>query len=108
MPAGNWDYHHNVNAATDRVEWPKGPMKLAKNEKAKWLEAWVIQRSTGASQRTYQSTFPSRKKWTAPKGVYILGKFKAGPALGIAMLSTHNSVTKKDDFYWWVDEIYLT
>jgi hypothetical protein len=110
MPAGNWDYNQNLNTGTYQVEWPTGPVTVKQTETATWLEAWVVQRSTGASQRTVQRVFGVPGRWTAdgiPPG-WIEGKFQAGPAIGIALVSSYDSATKKSDFFWWVEEIDLS
>src|SRR5262245_60871311 len=94
MPA-RWDRIQKLKYFIDdqgvrrrRVEWPKGPMPLAGNEKATWVEAWVVQRRSGASQRTFQGTFAANaRRWRATKGPFVQGSFRRGPAMGIALLS---------------------
>jgi hypothetical protein len=123
MPAGNWDFHQTLNPNTGRVEWPTGPLTLAGTETATWLEAWVVQSSTGgvvhgvgpgvshagASQRTVQKVFAVPGYWTAvgiPPG-WIQGSFQAGPALGIALVASRDNSTNTDAFFWWLDVIDL-
>jgi hypothetical protein len=108
MP-GNWDYYQTLNPGTSRVEWPTGPLNLGNAEHAKWLEAWVVQRSTGASQSTTEKVFPVPGRWTAvgiPPG-WINGGFQTGPAIGIALLASHDANANTDETYWWVDLIDL-
>ena len=51
--ARNWDPSQNINYGSWQVEWPQGPMTFANpSETPRWVEAWVMQLSTGASQRT--------------------------------------------------------
>jgi hypothetical protein len=105
---GNWDQDQNLNNGW--VEWPTGPLTIEEEETPTWLEAWVVQRTTGASQSTYQAApfAPGHTKWTADTKGWKQGTFQPGPALGIALLSLHNSDSNTDDFYWWIDEINLT
>ena len=107
--AANWDPSQNINHVTHRVEWPTGPLGLSSGEIPKWVEAWVMQSSTGASQRTVQWTgwAPTGTTWTAD-GItpgWIYGQFQAGPALGIALLAYDSSGT--DKFYWWLEIVDL-
>ena len=106
MAGGNWDIDQQLTAG--QVQWPTGPLVLASGETPKWVEAWVVQRSTGASQRTVQSNFsplPSPPKWVANGGLWIHGTFSRGPALGIALLASEQGSTRL--FYWWTDMIVL-
>ncbi|CAM5767931.1 hypothetical protein LMIY3S_02329 [Labrys miyagiensis] len=110
MP-GNWNPYQNINFSTAHVEWPTGPLKLDPNWRPVWVEAWVVQTASGATQRTAQWTgWPNNfAVWTAdgiPPG-WINGKFQPGPALGIALLASHNDVTGEDDSYWWLDVVTL-
>jgi hypothetical protein len=104
---GNWDLNQNLN--NGRVEWPTGPIVLTGGETATWVEAWVVQRSTGASQRTVQSNFnPANPKWNADGHPWKQGTFLPGPAMGIALLAASapgNPPTST--FYWWVDMVDL-
>jgi hypothetical protein len=111
MP-GNWNLNQNINSYTNQVEWPTGPLTLNPGEDPIWIEAWVVQSTTGASQNTAQSAgwAPNYVLWTAdgiPPGS-INGQFTSGPALGIALLATHNNNTGEDDAYWWLDLIILS
>ena len=105
MP-GNWDQTQYINASTNRVEWPTGPLTLG-SETPIWLEAWVVQRSTGASQRTVDKTFGAPGYWTASGTPSLQGQFQPGSATGIALVALHDSTTNTDEFYWWVDDIIL-
>ncbi len=119
MPGGNWDYYQNINYGTSRVEWPQGPMELDKGFEPRWVEAWVVQSSTGvvatsgtgASQRTSQTAGwqPGYTHWTAdgiPPG-WVNGSFQPGLALGIGLIASHNNATGTDDFDYWVRIVEL-
>jgi hypothetical protein len=103
MP-GRWEQYQNLNAG--RVEWPTGPLDT-EGETPIWLEAWVVQRSTGASQRTVDTTFGVPGHWTASGTPSLQGQFQPGSATGIALVALHNTASNKDEFYWWVDDITL-
>ncbi len=111
MP-GNWDPNQNLNATTHQVEWPMGPLTVGSTEAPTWLEAWVVQSSTGASQRTVQKVFGVPGRWTAdgigPGLGWIQGQFQLGPALGIALLASHDSATNTDKFFWWLEVVELS
>jgi hypothetical protein len=116
MPA-NWDFYQNINFGTSRVEWPMGPMALTPGFAPRWVEAWVVQSSTGvvtsgagASQSTSQRSgwSPGSTRWTAdgiPPG-WVNGSFQPGPALGIALLASRDS-TGADEFDFWLDVVCL-
>jgi hypothetical protein len=122
MPGGRWKFHQTLNAVTGQVEWPNGPLNLKLNETAKWVEAWVVQRTDdripiqgiGASERTAQWGVFAPGNWKAegiPPG-WSRGDFHAGPALGIALAASEHSdpVTgnKSDAFFWWLDIVDLS
>ena len=110
----NWDDSQNINAGSKAVEWPQGPLTndvgqtfLQAGWTPLWLEAWVVQDSTGASQRTAQWSGWAPGRWTAdgiPPG-WINGSFQPGLALGIALLAWNDGATDKQE--WWVDAINL-
>lgn len=109
----NWDPSQNINFTTGHVEWPQGPMTFedvgGKNVQPKWVEAWVMQSDTGASQRTAQRSGWAPDRWTAdgiPPG-WRNGNFSDGPALGIALVAWHNTQTNEDEFHWWIDTVHL-
>ena len=118
--AANWDYFQNIEFGSSNVEWPTGPMTLTPGFEPRWVEAWVVQSSTGdpdvisgagASQSTSQRSgwVPDYSSWTAdgiPPG-WANGSFQPGPALGIALLASRNSTTLAYEFDFWVDLIEL-
>ena len=111
---GNWDYIQDLvdqgNGAF-AVNWPKGPLVgIRGHENPDYVEAWVVQRTSGASQRSFQRVFASRDAWMADQqsGGWRRGSFTAGPALGIALLSVRDDRDPtKFSHYWWTDEIFL-
>ena len=113
MP-GRWDPNQNLDATTHQVEWPTGPLFFDSTTEAPTrLEAWVVQDSTGASQRTVQTAFTAFKspgRWTAdgigPGLGWIQGEFQLGPATGIALVASHDSATNTDKFFRW--EVAIT
>jgi len=106
---GNWNPEQDLKAG--RVEWPTGPVIRYSAETTKWVEAWVVQQSTGASQKTFQQNFPDPAQWLAKDGLWIHGNFEEGWALGIALLAAQPLVPAQNGpaqtSYWWVDTIYL-
>jgi hypothetical protein len=110
----NWDPSQNINGGSWQVEWPQGPLTDDGGSAfpdvgwtPRWLEAWVVQDSTGASQRTAQRSGWAPGRWTAdgiPPG-WINGSFQPGLALGIALLAYNDGTT--DTYDWWLDPIDL-
>jgi hypothetical protein len=107
MSGGKWDFNQHRNPVTNRVEWPTGDLTLTGKEIPKRVEAWVLQRSTGASQRTFQTAFGVPGRWTADTPGWVQGTFQAGAALGIALVTSLDPDTNADAFSWWVDQIDL-
>lgn len=117
MPAGNFNPTLIISAGSGFVEWPAGPLVPADGESMVRVEVWVMQKTTGAVQMTYQDTFlPYPSTWTADKVWYprpsgyptvpwTLGLFKPGAALGIAVaIGTTSNV---QSYYWWSEEVDL-
>lgn len=115
MAAGNWNPTLPI-AASGFVEWPAGPLVLADGELMVRVEAWVMQKTTGAIQMTFQDVFPTgpvswianKVSWPKPPGFppWSGGLFQPGPALGIAVaIATKKSV---QSYYWWSEEIGLS
>lgn len=116
----NWDPSQNRNHIPGgpwQVEWPQGPLTVDAQGgpvtfpdagwTAHWVEAWVVQTSTGASQRTAQWTHWAPGRWTAdgiPPG-WINGSFQPGLALGIALVAYNDGTG--DKYEWWIDAINL-
>lgn len=117
MPA-NWAPLQKLS--NGRVEWPTGPMTgLHPNFEPTWVEAWVVQSTTGAnpadkiltgpSQSTAQSSWTgfTPNQWTAAEPGWKSGVFYAGPALGISLLAMRNKTTGDHEFDWWFQPITL-
>ena len=108
----NWDPSQNINGG--QVEWPQGPLTddggltfPQAGWTPRWLEAWVVQDSTGASQRTAQRAGWAPGRWTAdgiPPG-WINGSFHSGMAWGFALLAYNDGTKDKVDAWW--EAIYL-
>jgi hypothetical protein len=103
---GNWDQKQTLRAG--KVKWPTGPLAdFTTTDTVTWVEAWVLQRRTGASQASYHGSMsPGATQWKANKLRWKDGKFKKGRALGIALVSWEDAVGKYHN-YWWVDDITL-
>jgi hypothetical protein len=109
MPA-NWDPSQNLNGT--RVEWPRGELTDDKGSTfpqagwtPKWLEAWVVQDGSHASQRTVQTANWAPGHWTADQSSRENGVFQPGLALGIALLAYHDGT--KDTHKWWFELVDL-
>ena len=103
MAAGNWDPTQNINWANRRVEWPQGPLDPNEVVTARWLEAWVVQGSTGTSQRAARSTHFAPDRWYADEDSWKNGSFQGGLAVGIALLAYIDGNAETYD--WWLDAI---
>jgi len=105
MAGGNW---HPVQyiAANGRVEFPKGPLDLSPSERAKWVDAWIVQASTGSAETYYGSdasdAFDVADEWTANVRLYNRGRFEPGPAVGIALLYVKDGSDNK--YFWWTED----
>lgn len=111
MPAGKWDQTFNISEY-GFVEWPGGTLELKEHEEMLWIEAWVMQQSSGAVQMTYQAEFDEDSgTWTAANPRYpepwTNGKFKEGAALGTAIAISKKTDTGEQLYYWWTQEVEL-
>ncbi len=116
MPAGNFNPRLPINTSTGFVEWPAGPLLPADGESILRVEVWVMQKTTGAIQMTFQTNFtPNPRAWTADKvwhpkpqsgnPYWSGGLFTRGPALGTAVaIATKNNA---QSYYWWSEEVEL-
>ena len=105
---GNWDLTQNLHSSGE-VRWPKGPLTgFTTNDTVTWVEAWVLQRSTGASQVSYHGRMssPGPTQWKADTLRWRDGTFQNGQALGIALVSWEDAANNYHN-YWWVDDITL-
>jgi hypothetical protein len=107
MAGGNWDHFQNIDGATGRVLASQGPLApLAGGETPKWVDAWIVQSSTGSSQTYYGSArdgaFAVANRWIATDQLYSRGRFEAGPAVGIALVHVKNG--NKNEYFWWSED----
>jgi hypothetical protein len=111
MAGGNWHHVQHINPINGRIEFPKGPLVLAAGETPKWVDAWVVQASTGSAGTYYGSdasdAFDVANEWTANVRLYSRGKFRPGPAVGIALLYTKDGTGANKYFWWSADPIEL-
>jgi hypothetical protein len=112
----NWDPIQVINHNTGRVEWPQGPLTNDEGKTfqelgwtPKWVEAWVVQDGTGASQATRQvpngGWAPGRWSTVGIPPGWIDGRFQPGVALGIALVAYNNGTA--DVFDWWTTPVLL-
>jgi hypothetical protein len=105
MAGGNW---HPVQyiAPNGRVEFPKGPLALTGGDTPKWVDAWIVQSSTGSAQTYYGSVssgaFAMPNEWTANVRLYNRGSFQPGPAVGIALLYVKDG--SNNEYFWWSED----
>jgi hypothetical protein len=103
MPA-NWDAVQQIT--NGRVELAKGPLDLTVNQKPKWVDAWIVQSSTGSAQTYYGSessgAFAVAGKWIANTRLYNRGTFQPGPAVGIALVYWKDG--NQNGYIWWSED----
>jgi hypothetical protein len=106
MAGGNFDDSQHLNGG--RVEWPRGPLLLLNNEEALWIQAWIVQASTGSAQTCFgtrkSGAFAQAGYWTANRNQYNRGAFQQGFAVGIALLWTRigpSGGTLQPKYFWW-------
>lgn|SRR5689334_11015619 len=109
MPAGKWTPTLNISEY-GFVEWPNGRL-VSDGETMLWIEAWVMQDSTGAVQMTYQADFEEgATTWTANNPRYpepwTSGLFEEGAALGTA-IAISRTAAGEQLYYWWTQEVNL-
>ena len=84
-------------APNGRVEFPKGPLALTGGDTPKWVDAWIVQSSTGSAQTYYGSVssgaFAMANEWTANVRLYNRGSFQPGPAVGIVSSMSKTEAT---------------
>jgi hypothetical protein len=107
MPGGNWKPTQKLHSSGE-VRWPKGPLTgFTTDDTVTWVEAWVLQKVTGASQVSFHGPMGGGPtQWTADEMRWQDGTFQHGPALGIALVSWEDA-NDNYHFYWWIDEIEL-
>ena len=100
MAGGNFDSPLHIGAFNHRVEWPVGPLTLDPGETALYVEAWVVQASTGSAQSSsgLPGSFPPNK-WLADSPKWRRGNFQPGPAVGIALVWAQ--IGTVNTYFWW-------
>jgi hypothetical protein len=105
MAGGNWHPTQHI-AANGRVEFPKGPLALTGGDRPRWVDAWIVQASTGSAQTYYGSVasgaFTVAGEWTANVRLYNKGRFQPGPAVGIALLYVKDG--DNNEYFWWTED----
>jgi hypothetical protein len=81
---GNWDTNQHLHSG--RVDAPTGQLTLIPQSQVRRVEAWIVQDSTGAIQRTVQTKNFVQDKWTAGEELWIDGDFQIGVAHGTALV----------------------
>ena len=105
MTGGMWIERQNLNGG--RVEWPRGPLELDDGEQVIRVEAWIMQQSTGASQKSVQIGHYADDEWVADQDTWNEGDFKPGLAMGVAMVVVSAGDPPKKSSYWWATAIML-
>ena len=103
MPA-NWDlFQHLTNG---QVLSSTGPLVLTGNQMPKWVDAWIVQSSTGSAQTYYGSAssgaFAVGGQWKANVRLYSRGTFLPGPAVGIALVYWKDG--NNNGYIWWSED----
>jgi hypothetical protein len=103
MSGGNWHPVQYIDAMSGTVKFPIGPLILNPGEVARWVDAWIVQSSTGSAQTCYGSigsgAFGTPNQWTANVFLYNKGRFRPGPAVGIALLYVRDG--NRNEYFWW-------
>jgi hypothetical protein len=97
--------------ANGRVS-PSGPLTLDANENMEALYAWVIQANddgTGAVCAASEEAprFRSRTRWTTRDDALHLGRFRPGPAIGLAVQVSRVAGASEPRVYWWSESLQL-
>ena len=91
---------------------PRGPLRLDANEDILGLYAWVIQTNddgTGAVCVAFEEAprFRSRTAWTTRDDAIHAGRFRPGPAIGMAVSISRVSHSSEPRVYWWSEPLQL-
>ncbi|TIL60788.1 MAG: hypothetical protein E5Y32_11995 [Mesorhizobium sp.] len=101
------------------VEWPEGPLFHKIGETVIRVEVWLMQKSTGAIQMTYQTANLNLGGWRAdeiwwprdplypgyPPRWDGVGRFQRGPAMGTAVAIATSGLNQS--YYWWSEEVEI-
>jgi len=118
MAGGKFD--NTVTLANDFwVKWPQGPLFHKIGETVIRVEVWLMQKSTGAVQMTYQTQNLNLGSWRAdqvwwprdpafpgdPTKLDGIGRFQRGPALGAAVAIARSGLNQS--YFWWSEEVEI-
>ena len=71
-------------------------------------KSWIMQKSTGACQKTVQIGHFADDEWVADGQTWNEGTFEPGLAIGVAMVALSvPGDPPTTSFYWWADAIML-
>lgn len=113
MAGGKFDNTVTL-AGNNWVEWPEGPLVHKIGETVIRVEVWLMQKSTGAIQITYQtqnlnlgSWRADRRWWPAvdPNTWNGTGRFERGPAMGTAVAIAMSGPNQS--YFWWSEEVEI-
>lgn len=112
MAGGKFD--HTVTLANNNwVQWPEGPLSRKIGESVIRVEVWLMQKSTGAIQMTYQTQNLDLGSWRAdiiwwPRANNNwdgMGRFQRGPAMGTAVAIARSGLNQS--YFWWSEEVEI-
>lgn len=116
MAGGKFDDTVSL-AASNWVEWPEGPLTPAPGETIIRVEVWLMQKTTGAIQMTYQNANFGVGSWRADKIWWPrnpasstptwdgIGRFQRGPATGTAVAIAKSGLNQT--YFWWSEEVEI-
>ena len=118
MAGGKFDNTATL-ANNNWVHWPQGPLFQKIGETVIRVEVWVMQKSTGAIQMTYQYQNLNLGSWRADKIWWPRdpaypndetkwngnGRFVRGPAMGTAVAIATSG--QNQSYFWWSEEIEI-
>jgi hypothetical protein len=120
MAGGKFNQTATLNKTNYWVEWPEGPLFPQFSDRIDRVEVWLMQKSTGAIQMTYQTSgfgpnsWKANRIWWPRKQVASQwvwdgnGRFKPGPAMGSAVLvATSLFGLGKQSYFWWSEEVEI-
>ena len=118
MAGGKFNQTLPLNKSNYWVEWPEGPLFRQIGETIDRVEVWVMQKSTGGIQMTFQTTGFGWNSWKADKIWWPrvnqttwqgTGLFRAGPAMGTAVVIATSwwPVPGRQSYFWWSEEVEL-
>lgn len=99
------------------VQWPQGPLSRKIGENVIRVEVWLMQKTTGAVQITYQTAGNlTGGSWTAdkiwwprdpnyPNSWDGTGRFQPGPAMGTAVAIAR--IGANQSYFWWSEEVEI-